>query len=225
MKLTEGPIVKNMLLFALPMMLGNFLQQIYNIADMFIVGRFIGSDALAAVGSAYTLMTFLTSLIIGLCMGSEHYFVGIVFIFLYNFYAYLLRSVGNSIVPLYFLAVSSVLNVVLDLYFVISLKMGTPGAAIATVISQGTAGIGCLFLLYGFYRGIGRAEMSFILTVISLGTRVVLAYVFAPIIGVTAIWWAIPIGWLLADTVGLIYYKNASLSYIDRETLYSNIKS
>lgn len=47
MKLTEGPIVKNMLLFALPMMLGNFLQQIYNIADMFIVGRFIGSDALA----------------------------------------------------------------------------------------------------------------------------------------------------------------------------------
>ena len=143
--------------------------------------------------------------------------MGIVFIFLYNFYAYLLRSVGNSIVPLYFLAVSSVLNVVLDLYFVISLKMGTPGAAIATVISQGTAGIGCLFLLYGFYRGIGRAEMSF--------TRVVLAYVFAPIIGVTAIWWAIPIGWLLADTVGLIYYKNASLSYIDRETLYSNRKS
>ena len=200
MKLTEGPIVKNMLLFALPMMLGNFLQQIYNIADMFIVGRFIGSDALAAVGSAYTLMTFLTSLIIGLCMGSGALFC-----------AYLLRSVGNSIVPLYFLAVSSVLNVVLDLYFVISLKMGTPGAAIATVISQGTAGIGCLFLLYGFYRGVGRAEMSFILTVISLGTRVVLAYVFAPIIGVTAIWWAIPIGWLLADTVGLIYYKNASL--------------
>ena len=69
-KLTEGPIMKNMLLFALPMMAGNFLQQIYNIADMFIVGRFIGSDALAAVGSAYTLMTFLTSLIIGLCMGS-----------------------------------------------------------------------------------------------------------------------------------------------------------
>lgn len=151
--------------------------------------------------------------------------MGIVFIFLYNFYAYLLRSVGNSIVPLYFFAVSSVLNVVLDLYFVISLKMGTPGAAIATVISQETSGIGCLFLLYGFYRRIGRAEMSFILTVIFLGTRVVLAYVFAPIIGVTAIWWAIPIGWLLADTVGLIYYKNASLSYIDRETLYSNRKS
>ena len=62
--------MKNMLLFALPMMAGNLLQQIYNIADMFIVGRFIGSGALAAVGSAYTLMTFLTSLIIGLCMGS-----------------------------------------------------------------------------------------------------------------------------------------------------------
>ena len=76
MMLSEGPIVINMLLFALPMMLGNFLQQIYNIADMFIVGRFIGSDALAAVGSAYTLMTFLTSLIIGLCMGSGALFCG-----------------------------------------------------------------------------------------------------------------------------------------------------
>ena len=59
MKLTEGPIVKNMLLFALPMMLGNFLQQIYNIADMFIVGRFIGSDALAAV--SYTHLTLPTT--------------------------------------------------------------------------------------------------------------------------------------------------------------------
>lgn len=59
-----------MLLFALPMMAGNLLQQIYNIADTMIVGRFVGPDALAAVGSAHTLMTFLTSLIIGLCMGS-----------------------------------------------------------------------------------------------------------------------------------------------------------
>ena len=69
-KLTEGFIFKNLLLVALPMMAGNFLQQIYNIADTIIVGRFVSSDALAAVGAAYTLMTFLTSLIIGLCMGS-----------------------------------------------------------------------------------------------------------------------------------------------------------
>ena len=68
--LTEGKILKNLLLFALPMMAGNFLQQIYNITDTLIIGRFVGTKALAAVGSAYTLMTFLTSLIIGLCMGS-----------------------------------------------------------------------------------------------------------------------------------------------------------
>ena len=68
--LTQGNIVKTMLLFAGPMILGNLLQQCYNIADTLIVGKFLGAEALAAVGSAYTLMTFLTSVIIGLCMGS-----------------------------------------------------------------------------------------------------------------------------------------------------------
>jgi len=68
--LTNGPITGTMLRFAFPMILGNLLQQVYNIADTLIVGRFIGSDALAAVGSAYTLMTFLTSILLGLCMGS-----------------------------------------------------------------------------------------------------------------------------------------------------------
>ena len=68
--LTEGNILKTLLCFSIPMIAGNLLQQIYNIADTIIVGRYIGADALAAVGSAYTLMTFLTSVIIGLCMGS-----------------------------------------------------------------------------------------------------------------------------------------------------------
>ena len=68
--LTGGSVQKTMLLFAAPMILGNLLQQCYNIADTFIVGRFLGAEALAAVGSAYTLMTFLTSILIGLCMGS-----------------------------------------------------------------------------------------------------------------------------------------------------------
>ena len=68
--LTEGAITKKMMLFSLPLMAGNILQQLYNVADTLIVGRFIGTDALAAVGSAYTLMTFLTSIILGLCMGS-----------------------------------------------------------------------------------------------------------------------------------------------------------
>lgn len=68
--LTEGSILKAMLIFAVPMILGNLLQQVYNIADTMVVGRFLGAEALAAVGSAYTLMTFLTSVTIGLCMGS-----------------------------------------------------------------------------------------------------------------------------------------------------------
>ena len=68
--LTRGNITKTILLFALPMMAGNLLQQFYNITDTFIVGKFLGKDALAAVGSAYTLMTFLTSILLGLSMGN-----------------------------------------------------------------------------------------------------------------------------------------------------------
>ena len=68
--LTKGNIIKSLLLFALPMILGNLLQQLYNITDSVIVGQFVGAQALAAVGAAYALMTFLTSVIIGLCMGS-----------------------------------------------------------------------------------------------------------------------------------------------------------
>ena len=67
--LTSGSITGTMLRFALPMIAGNLLQQLYNVADTLIVGRFLGSVALAAVGSSYTLMTFLTSILLGLCMG------------------------------------------------------------------------------------------------------------------------------------------------------------
>ena len=66
-------------------------------------------------------------------------------------------------------------------------------------------GIGCLFLLYGYYRGVGKPGISVVLTVISLGTRVVLAYLLAPLFGTLAIWWAIPIGWFLADLIGIMY--------------------
>ena len=70
-------------------------------------------------------------------------------------------------------------------------------------------GIGSLFLLYGLYRAIAIPSMSVVLTVISLGTRVGLAYLLSavPAIGVAGIWWAIPIGWILADTVGILYYR------------------
>ena len=174
-ELTTGNVQRTLLLFAGPMILGNLLQQCYNIADTLIVGRFLGAGALAAVGSSYTLMTFLTSLLIGLCMGSGSVFSfyfgkqneekmregmrasflfvgavsvvmnilafagldlilrllrvpediyevmrayvwvifwGIFFVFLYNYFAFLLRAVGNSVTPLFFLAVCSVLNIV-----------------------------------------------------------------------------------------------------------------
>ncbi|HIZ61188.1 MAG TPA: oligosaccharide flippase family protein, partial [Candidatus Gemmiger avistercoris] len=69
-ELTQGPVMATMLRFAIPMILGDLLQQCYNIADTLIVGRFLGADALAAVGSAFSLMTFLTSILLGLAMGS-----------------------------------------------------------------------------------------------------------------------------------------------------------
>ena len=67
-------------------------------------------------------------------------------------------------------------------------------------------GIGCLFLLYGLYRAVAKPGMSVVLTVISLGTRVVLAYLLSAVIGVTGIWWSVPIGWFLADVTGVVYY-------------------
>ena len=203
--LTQGPITKNILLFALPLMFGNLLQQMYNIADTWVVGRFLGADALAAVGSSYTLMTFLTSILLGLCMGSgaavsmqygsgetekmrqsvfqsflliagialvlnllvylglngilwllrvpaelcplmKDYlliiFLGITATFLYNYFANLLRAIGNSVVPLAFLAVSAILNVILDLFCVLVLDWGVKGAAVATVFSQYVSGVG-----------------------------------------------------------------------------------
>ena len=190
--LTQGPVMKTMLRFAVPMILGDLLQQCYNIADTVIVGQFLGADALAAVGSAFSLMTFLTSILLGLAMGSgtvfsirfgqkDHQglkegilasfallglvtvllnvlvfagidwiiailqtpaslvslmreyliviFCGLAGIFLYNFFASLLRSLGNSVVPLLFLAVSAGLNILLDLWFVAGLNQGVAGAA------------------------------------------------------------------------------------------------
>ena len=208
--LTEGSITGRLLWFALPLMAGNLLQQLYNVADTLIVGRFLGADALAAVGSAYSLMTFLTSILLGLCMGSSAYFsiqfgrrddermkngfflsfvligavalaltaasfvlldwiiralqaptevaplmhdylfyifFGIIATFLYNFFANLLRSVGNSVTPLVFLGISAVLNIVLDLVFVLVFRWGVAGAAVATVIAQYVSGVG-LMLYY-----------------------------------------------------------------------------
>ncbi len=430
--LTRGPIARSLVLFALPMMAGNLLQQFYNIADTLIVGRALGTDALAAVGSAYTLMTFLTSILLGLSMGSgalfsiyrgrgdeaslrsaiahafglillltlalnaavyaflnpilrflrvpaavwggmREYllvvFAGLVATSVYNYLACLLRALGNSAAPLVFLGVSALLNVGLDLLFVPVLGWGIAGAAWATVIAQyvsaagmlvyvlakckillpkrselhlnrsilgeifrlssltcaqqsvmnfgilmvqglvnsfgatvmaafaaavkidtfaylpvqdfgnaystfaaqnfgakrtdriregtrrafllsagfgaalsiavcalaaplmrlfvdpgetavvaagvrylrieGTlyAGIGCLFLFYGYFRAVQRPGVSVVLTAISLGTRVLLAYLLSALWGETGIWLSIPIGWVLADLAGLWFMK------------------
>lgn len=429
--LTKGHVMKTMSVFALPMIFGNLLQQGYNIVDTWVVGHMVGPDALAAVGAAFALMTFLTSVLLGLCMGSgtvcslcfgrqdikalknsicasffllavvaavltalslfgvsalilwmhipqeitqitKEYltvvFWGIPAVAAYNFFAAYLKAVGNSLVPLVFLGVSTVSNMILDLLFVAVFSWGTFGAALATVISQyfaafgigsyvlakqqevrqafcgfriqkgclaeiagysfltcmqqsvmnlgilliqglvnsfGTVvmaafaaavkieafaympaqeyanafstfiaqnkgagqqkrvtagircavltvlcycigvsvlicvlakpmmlifikasqvaivaqgvqylhivapfycGIGCLFLFYGLYRAIGKPSVSVVLTVISLGTRVALAYALAPAVGAAGIWWAIPIGWGLADLAGMLYY-------------------
>ena len=77
-------------------------------------------------------------------------------------------------------------------------------------------GIGFLFLLYGLYRAIGKPGMSVVLTIISLGMRVLLAYVLSAIVGVTGIWWSVPIGWALADMFGLIKKKKEKASCIKR---------
>ena len=429
--LTKGPVMGSMLRFAIPMILGNLLQQCYNIADTLIVGKYLGKNALAAVGSSFTLMTFLTSILLGLCMGSgavfsirfgqqdeaglnesvcasfvliggltlllnilsflclngiqiflrvpdevwgimREYlvviFCGIAATFLYNYFASFLRAIGNSIMPLIFLAVSAVLNILLDLWFVLGFQWGAAGAAQATVISQyisgigialftfiqypnlrsslthfrlrkecmkeianfsvltcvqqsvmnlgilmvqglvnsfgptimaafaaavkidafaympvqdfGNAfstfiaqnkgagqqkrvtagircavltvlcycigvsvlicvlakpmmlifikasqtaivaqgvqylhivapfycGIGCLFLFYGLYRAIGKPSVSVVLTVISLGTRVALAYALAPAVGAAGVWGAVPIGWGVAGFGGEVFF-------------------
>lgn len=430
--LTEGPIVRRLLLFSLPMTAANLLQQCYNLADTMIVGRFIGDDALASVGSAYTLMVFITSILLGLSLGSSalianYYgagksekmhttiassfivifllsliitvvslfaldwiigilntpeeleemlreylfwiFLGLAGVFLTNYFSCLLRSVGDSVTPLIFLSLSAVMNIFLDLYFIISLSWGIAGAAIATIISQYSAGfgllivtvarngnlipsldeirkwrkeirsvlsysfltsaqqsvmnfgilmvqglvnsfgvsvmaafaagvkidsfsylptqdfgnaysffisqnsgkgqrdrikkgtriailitvmfslfisllvnitapwligiffsnpgneiisigvsylrvegsfyalIGMLFLFYGYFRADRRPSVSLILTIISLGLRVLLSYTFAPLFGYWSIWVSIPIGWAVADLAGLFFYK------------------
>lgn len=214
-KLLTGSITKSLILFALPMIAGNLLQQCYNIADTIIVGRFLGANALAAVGSAYTLMVFLTSIILGLCMGSgasfsisygrgnldrlktgifqsfvfiglvtlvinllvflaidfiiwflrigdvqvaglmKDYllviFAGIAATFLQNFFSCLLRALGDSKTPLIFLAISAILNIILDLVFICVCGWGVAGAAFATILSQWVSGIGLtIFTLHAF---------------------------------------------------------------------------
>ena len=203
--LTKGAVFPTMCLFALPMIFGNLLQQCYNIVDTWVVGQYVGFGALGGVGSAFALMTFLTSVLLGLCMGSGVVFslcfgqrdevrlqdgicasflltagvaalltavsllgvdsilswmnipleiwdmtrvylvlvfCGIPAIALYNFFGAYLKALGNSVIPLVFLGISTVLNIVLDILLVAVYPFGTAGAAAATVVAQYVSGVG-----------------------------------------------------------------------------------
>ena len=195
----NGPILKKMLVFALPLMLSSILQLLFNAADIVVVGRFAGDDSLAAVGSTSSLINLLTNLFIGLSVGSNvlvaryfgakkedelretvHtamtlsliggavltvigiagapliltwmqsppevinlsiiylrvYFAGITATMIYNFGSSILRAIGDTKRPLYYLSIAGVVNVVLNLIFVIVFHWGVFGVGIATVISQ-----------------------------------------------------------------------------------------
>jgi len=208
--LTEGSVGKNILRFAMPMLLGNLFQQLYTFVDQIIVGRYLGKEALAAVGASFPVIFTLIALIIGIATGgtivisqffgakdftrvkraidtifivmglfsvimtvvgitfSEEIFrliklpeelmpmansyltiyaSGLVVFFGYNGVAAVLRGLGDSITPLYFLVLATILNIVLDLLFIVKLGWGIEGAAYATLIAQGVAFIVAVFYL------------------------------------------------------------------------------
>ncbi|MFR1831700.1 MAG: MATE family efflux transporter [Lachnospiraceae bacterium] len=199
MDMCSGPILGKVLVFALPLMLSGVLQLLFNAADVIVVGRFAGSQSLAAVGSTSSLINLLINLFIGLSVGvnvlvakyygakdekevslTVHtaittslisgflliavgvgasrplllmmgtpedvieksvlymriYFAGMPVVMLYNFGSAILRAIGDTKRPLYYLLAAGVVNVILNLFFVISLNMDVAGVALATVISQ-----------------------------------------------------------------------------------------
>lgn len=211
MDMTQGPVLKQMTQFALPVLLGMLCQRIYNFADTYIVGRYLGDEALAAVSIAGTAMYLLFSVMMGVTTGisvviSQFYgarqekeiqrtfvagayvavgmtvlmtligiltvnpllkilqtseellseagsylrivYAGCAATMLYNFASSVLRALGNSVVPLVFLILSSVLNVFLDIVFVAWIPMGTAGAAFATVLAQLISGMLCMVYMW-----------------------------------------------------------------------------
>lgn len=205
--MTAGNPTKIILDFTFPIFIGNVFQQFYNMADTVIVGKFVGTKALAAVGSTGTIMFLILGFVLGMTAGftvltaqkfgagdmkamrqtvggaavlsilvtivltagsmlfmkpllrfmhtpadifddAYSYIMiicaGIAAQMLYNLLASVLRALGNSKVPLYFLILSALLNIVLDLVLIIVFHLGAPGAAYATVISQGVSGVLCL---------------------------------------------------------------------------------
>lgn len=208
--LTTGDETRQLIGFALPMLLGNIFQQFYNMVDSFVVGRFVGTTALAAVGTSFPVIFLMLALILGVTSGStvliaqffgakdlasvrkvvstsylfllaagiimsvvgiaatpailrllavpdaikpeagsylQIIFAGMLTTFGYNGVASMLRGLGDSRTPLYLLIAATLINVVLDLVFVVAFRWGVAGAAWATVISQGISFIGVLVVL------------------------------------------------------------------------------
>ncbi len=208
--MTKGNALKAIILFTLPLLLGNLFQQLYNIADSAIVGKFGSDEAMAAVSSSGSLISLLIGLVQGISVGAgivvaqyfgardeeklsntihttvlfsfvlgivlsvvgfliaptllvlmktdkeilpnsidyfHTYFVGVIFTVMYNAFASILRAVGDSKRPLYYLIVSSLVNVVLDLLFVGVFKWGVIGAGVATIISQAVSAISAFIQL------------------------------------------------------------------------------
>ena len=208
--LTQGSPVRLILGFALPLLAGMLFQQLYNLVDTLIVGRFLGMEALAGVGATGSINFLVLGFCMGICSGfaipvaqqfgaheesrmrefvsngtwlsivfavvmtvltvvycadilrlmntpkdcfdqAYNYivviFAGIPFTFLYNLLSGWLRSLGDSKTPLFFLVLSSVLNVILDLAFILIFKLGVFGASLATVLSQAISGMLCLLFI------------------------------------------------------------------------------
>lgn len=210
--------------FALPMIIGNLFQQFYTMVDSIIVGKYVGENALAAVGASYALTTVFIMIAIGGGIGAsvitsqylgagEHrkmktsvftalitflavstalavfgfvgnewilsalktpenifadaslylniYFIGLPFLFMYNILSSMFNALGKSRIPLYLLIFSSVLNIVLDLWFVKGFHLGVAGVAIATVIAQGISAVISFFLLMAQLRGYASERAAF----------------------------------------------------------------
>lgn len=208
--MTEGPIWKKIVFFAMPIFLGNLFQQMYNTADSLIVGNFLGSNALAAVSSSANLIMLMIGFFQGIAMGAgvviaryfgakdeerveravhttvaaglvagvvltvfgivfapkmliwmdtpenvlsnsiayfKIYFMGSLGFMMYNVFVGILQAVGDSRHPLYYLIISSIINIVLDIVFIAGFHMGVGSAALATVISQFVSAILCMIQL------------------------------------------------------------------------------
>ena len=209
--LIHGPIFQSLMIFALPLLVSNIFQQLYNTVDTMVVGNYLGDVSLAAIGACTSIYDLLvgfalgignglaivtarsfgsqdkellkksvaSSLVIGVMVSLALTIIGMTFLyplleilntpldiiqeaysyisvivlfifvmFAYNLCAGLMRAIGNSVMPLVFLIVSSLLNVVLDILFITQFHMGIQGAAVATVVSQGVSVVLCIIYIF-----------------------------------------------------------------------------